>query len=118
MNFVENKYKISIKLSFSSAKRLIGKYYDLKECGTKIAEKNGATIEFIVPPFSGQFWTEPSHSYSFSSDYVLCESITLSDSNITISDSYTLTATTTPSNTTESISWKSDNVSIASHNLP
>ena len=50
--------KKSIILTFGNEKSFSGKYYDLNNTDLPLAEKQGTTIEFVLPPYSGQCWIE------------------------------------------------------------
>ena len=50
--------KKSIILTFDNEKSFSGKYYDLNNIDLPLAEKQGTTIEFVLPPYSGQCWIE------------------------------------------------------------
>ena len=106
---------IKISLTFSKEKYFKGKFYDKLHVGDKISDKNGSKIDFIIPAYSGQCWIEDEEPVvGFVS--VSCESISLSKSSLTFStkQSQTLTATLTPSNTTDPVYWSIDKSSIAS----
>lgn len=106
---------IKISLTFNKEKYFKGKFYDKLHVGDKISDKSGSKIDFIVPAYSGQCWIEdegPVISYVS----ISCEAISLSKSSLTLNtkQSQTLTATLTPSNTTDPVYWSIDKPSIAS----
>ena len=49
---------VSITLTFDSDKNFTGKMYDMTHCGNKIKSKQGSSITFVVPAYSGQCWIE------------------------------------------------------------
>ena len=106
---------IKISLTFNKEKYFKGKFYDKLHVGDKISDKSGSKIDFIIPAYSGQCWIEdeePVISYVS----ISCEAISLSKSSLTLNtkQSQTLTATLTPSNTTDPVYWSIDKPSIAS----
>ena len=106
---------IKISLTFNKEKYFKGKFYDKLHVGDKILDKSGSKIDFIIPAYSGQCWIEeeePIISYV----PISCEAISLSKSSLTLNtkQSQTLTATLTPSNTTDPVYWSIDKPSIAS----
>ena len=48
----------SVTLDFYSDLEFEGKAYSMNYCGDKINNKSGSTIEFVIPPYSGQVWIE------------------------------------------------------------
>lgn len=106
---------IKMSLTFNKEKYFKGKFYDKLHVGDKILDKSGSKIDFIVPAYSGQCWIEdeePVIGYM----PISCEGISLSKSSLTLNtkQSQTLTATLTPSNTTDPVYWSIDKPSIAS----
>lgn len=49
---------VKVSLTFDENKQLFGKQYSIKENGTTLKPKNGAIIDFVVPAYSGQFWSQ------------------------------------------------------------
>ena len=49
---------VSIELAFDCYRMFKGKYYTNKYCGAAIKNKDGVSIKFVIPPYSGQVWTE------------------------------------------------------------
>ena len=106
---------IKISLTFNKEKYFEGKFYDKLHVGDKILDKSGSKIDFIIPAYSGQCWIEreePVIGYM----PISCEAISLSKTSLTLDtkQSQTLTATLTPSNTTDPVYWSIDKPSIAS----
>lgn len=67
--FLANNYYADAKitLNFKDYKSFEGKFYNLSNCGSPIQKKEGYSIDFVIPAYSGQFWLEttktPSYSY-------------------------------------------------------
>ena len=106
---------IKISLTFNKEKYFEGKFYDKLHVGDKILNKSGSKIDFIIPAYSGQCWIEDEEPVICYVS-VPCEAISLSKSSLTLNtkQSQTLTATLTPSNTTDPVYWSIDKPSIAS----
>lgn len=97
---------VKISLTFKNEKNFSGKAYNMKYCGDRIKSKKGKIIDFIIPSYSGQVWIEDTiNSYTIES--IPCTSISLNKSNLAFTSKtvQTLTATVTPTNTTNKITW-------------
>lgn len=95
---------LKISLTFKDKKYFKGKNYSMDYCGTKIGDKKGETIDFIVPAYSGQCWIEKDTTEI---DLIHCTNITINNSTLsfTTTDTQTLTATVTPTDTTDTVVW-------------
>lgn len=103
----------SIKLTFDSRKEFEGKLYNIDNCGAKIKNKRGTTIEFKLSGYSGQCWIE-----SVNKTIVHCSSIRLSSNTLTFTEDTTqeLTAIVTPSDNTDKITWSSSDLNVCTVN--
>ncbi len=68
-----------VTLTFNSEKIFDGKHYDLNICGKKVKSKQGTTIEFTIPAYSGQFWKENDNS---NITEFLFEEVTITDGGL------------------------------------
>ena len=84
-----------ITLTFDSSKKLRGLYYDVNCTEQEIKSKTGANISFVIPAYSGQFWTDDDNDYELYDDEaeeepdVTTYTITNNLSNVTNSNSDT-----------------------------
>lgn len=53
---------VSISIDFGGSKTFKGKAYSMVYYGDTIKDKTGSTIEFVIPAYSGQCWTESASS--------------------------------------------------------
>ena len=107
---------LSIKLTFDEAKTFDGKYYDINNCGTPVVSKSGATIEFKIPKYSGIVYIQRDKYEQV--EIIPCTAISLDNATLTFTstDTQPLTATLTPSNTTDGVTWSSNDPNIATVN--
>ena len=84
-----------ITLTFDKTKKLRGLYYDVNCTDQEIKSKSGTNISFVIPAYSGQFWTDNENDYDLYNDDdeeetdVVTYTITNSLSNVTSSNSDT-----------------------------
>ena len=78
--------------------------------------KSGATIEFKIPKYSGIVYIQRDKYTQV--EIIPCTAISLNNATLTFTstNTQTLTATLTPSNTTDNVTWSSNNPDIATVN--
>ena len=71
--------------------------------------------EFVVPAYSGQCWISNEHTYTSTTTTVECTGISLNNSNLTFTTgaTQTLSATVTPTNCTQTVTWSSNATGVA-----
>ena len=106
---------MKVTLTFGQSLAFEGKAYSLKYLGNKIKSKSGSTIEFVVPAYSGQCWISNEHTSTSTTTTVECTGISLNNSTLTFAtgSTQTLSATVTPSNCTQPVTWSSNAQGVA-----
>ena len=109
---------MKVTLTFGQSLTFEGKAYSLKYLGDKIKPKSGSTIEFVVPAYSGQCWISNEHTYTPTTTTVECTGISLNNSNLTFTTgtTQTLSATVTPTDCTQTVTWLSNAPGVATVN--